>query len=42
MDQRIGYGKLAPEEVRTVGGLETYLRSTSRRPRRQSRKGAMT
>jgi AhpD family alkylhydroperoxidase len=28
MDQRINYGKLAPEGIRAVAGLETYLRTS--------------
>ena len=28
MDQRINYSKVAPEGIRALGGLETYLRSS--------------
>jgi AhpD family alkylhydroperoxidase len=32
MDQRINYGKLAPEGIRALGGLETYLRDSGLDP----------
>ena len=32
MDERINYGKLAPEGIRALGGLETYLRSSGLEP----------
>ena len=32
MDQRINYGKLAPEGIRALGGLETYLRGSGLDP----------
>ena len=32
MGQRINYGKQAPEGIRAVGGLETYLRSSGLKP----------
>jgi AhpD family alkylhydroperoxidase len=32
MDQRINYGKVAPEGIRALGGLETYLRGTGLEP----------
>jgi AhpD family alkylhydroperoxidase len=32
MDQRINYSKVAPEGIRALGGLETYLRSSGLEP----------
>jgi AhpD family alkylhydroperoxidase len=32
MEQRINYGKAAPEGIRALGGLETYLRSSGLEP----------
>jgi AhpD family alkylhydroperoxidase len=32
MDQRINYGKLAPEGIRALGGLEAYLRDSGLDP----------
>jgi AhpD family alkylhydroperoxidase len=32
MDQRINYGKLAPEGIRALDGLETYLRGSGLDP----------
>jgi AhpD family alkylhydroperoxidase len=32
MDQRIDYSKVAPEGIRALGGLETYLRSSGLEP----------
>jgi AhpD family alkylhydroperoxidase len=32
MDERINYGKVAPEGIRALGGLETYLRSSALEP----------
>jgi AhpD family alkylhydroperoxidase len=32
MDQRIDYSKVAPEGIRALGGLETYLRSSELDP----------
>jgi len=32
MDERINYGKLAPEGIRALGGLETYLRDSGLGP----------
>jgi hypothetical protein len=35
MDRRINHSKVAPDGIRALGGLETYLAAT------ESRKGAM-
>jgi AhpD family alkylhydroperoxidase len=32
MERRINYSKVAPEAIRALGGLETYLRSTGLEP----------
>ncbi len=32
MDQRINYGKVAPEGIRALSGLETYVRSSGLEP----------